>query len=523
MSYKEIQPPLPFEQPSAPPLISVGEIYDKADQSLLQQLKEDRRIERKSAGVSASELGIYFSQWANTPAEGGLIAVGIEDNGSISGCLRTDIKHINRLEEAWDIYTPDARCESKHIPVQRADGEQDFVLLIRVFYNQKRVVRTTKGEAWIRLGGRKKKLTEEEIKELEIDKGQIEFEQELTEFQYPQDFNFELIQQYGNSFRKEREGRLRDDITDEEILELRHLGKIEKGNFIPNIACVLAFAKDPQGKFPGCKIRFLRFEGEIEGTGDRWNPIKDISLDQGSVPLLIAETEKIIDSQLRTFTRLGTDNKFHTVAEYPKQAWYEALVNACVHRSYNLKNMNIFIRMFDDRIEIESPGGFPPLVTPENIYETEHPRNPHLFNVMFYLKLVRAAREGTRRIRDSMKLWELPKPEFSQKESGYPFVRVTLRNDYKQRKQLLDSDAISVIGELVFMSLTSDQKYAINYAVEHGKVKTSDLMRLLQSNWHHCKRVLEGLKTKGIFGEKRRKDIARDSQGYYFLKRPNGK
>ena len=70
-------------------------------------------------------------------------------------------------------------------------------------------------------------------------------------------------------------------------------------------------------------------------------------------------------------------------------AWYEALVNACVHRSYNLKNMNIFIRMFDDRLEIESPGGFPPLVTPENIYYTEHPRNPFLFNAMFYLKLVR--------------------------------------------------------------------------------------------------------------------------------------
>ena len=51
-----------------------------------------------------------------------------------------------------------------------------------------------------------------------------------------------------------------------------------------------------------------------------------------------------------------------------KKAWYEALVNACVHRSYNLKNMNIFIRMFDDRLEIESPGGFPPLVTPENIF-----------------------------------------------------------------------------------------------------------------------------------------------------------
>lgn len=515
-----MQPPLPFEPTPSLPLISVGEIYDKADQSLLHDLKEDRRIERKAAGVSAEALGVYFSMWANTPAEGGLIAIGIEDDGTITGCSKSPIKYINRLEESWDVYAPDARCESKHVPVQNKEDGQDYVLLIRVFYNQKRVVRTSKGEAYIRLGGRKKKLSEEEIKELEIDKGQIEFEQDLTDYQYPQDFNVQLIQQYANSFRKEREGRLREDITDEEILVLRHLGKMDNGYFTPNIACALTFAKDPQGKFPGCKIRFLRFEGEREGTGDKWNPIKDIPIDEGSVPLLIAEAEKVIDSQLRTFTRLGTDNKFHTLPEYPKMAWYEALVNACVHRSYNLKNMNIFIRMFDDRLEIESPGGFPPLVTPENIYETEHPRNPHLFNAMFYLKFVRAAREGTRRIRESMELWELPKPQFSQKESGYPFVRVTLRNDYKQRKQLLDSDAMSIVGELVFKSLTSDEKYAINYAVEHGKIKTSDLMRLLQSNWHRCNRVLKALKVKGIFDEKRRKDIARDSQGYFFLKRP---
>jgi hypothetical protein len=54
-----------------------------------------------------------------------------------------------------------------------------------------------------------------------------------------------------------------------------------------------------------------------EGTGERWNPIKDITIDEGSIPLQIAATEKIIDSQLRTFTRLGADNKFHTLSEYP--------------------------------------------------------------------------------------------------------------------------------------------------------------------------------------------------------------
>jgi len=283
------------------------------------------------------------------------------------------------------------------------------------------------------------------------------------------------------------------------------------------------FAKRPQRRFPGCKIRFLRFEGEVEGTGERWQPVKDLKIDDGPIPLQIAEAEQILEGQLRTFTHLGADNKFRTLPEYPKTAWYEALVNACVHRSYNLENMNIFIRMFDDRLEIESPGGFPPLVTPENIYYTHHPRNPCLFDAMFYLQYVRAAREGARRIHESMQRYNLPQEEFLQKESGHPFFQVVLRNDYKKRKLLLDSEGAAFISQALFDTLSADERRAVNYVVEHHKIKPVDLMRVCQIRWHGAKRILEQLKAKGIFGAKRRKDIARDPQSYYFLKHPNGK
>jgi ATP-dependent DNA helicase RecG len=231
----------------------------------------------------------------------------------------------------------------------------------------------------------------------------------------------------------------------------------------------------------------------------------------------------VLEGQLRTFTHFGPDNKFQTLPEYPKTAWYEALVNACVHRSYNLRNMNIFIRMFDDRLEIESPGGFPPLVTPQNIYNTHHPRNPLLFDAMFYLEYVRGSREGTRRIHESMKRWNLPQEEFSEKETGNPFVLVTLRNNYKKRKVLLDSQGAAFISEALFNTLSPDERRAVNYVVEHHKIKPTDLMRVRGGTWHSAKKVLTQLKAKGIFGEKRRKDIVRDSQAYYYLKHPNGR
>lgn len=136
---------------------------------------------------------------------------------------------------------------------------------------------------------------------------------------------------------------------------------------------------------------------------------------------------------------------------------------------------------------------------------------------MFYLRYVRAAREGARRIRDSMQAMELPNPEFSQKDEAYPLVRVVLRNHYKQRKVLLDSDAMHVVGEAIFKTLSQDERRAINYATEHGSINVSDLMRLIQRSWHHSKKVLERLKQRGIFEDKRRTDLRGDPQARYTI------
>jgi len=521
-----LQHDLPFEPPTAIELMSAGELYASANEFLLHELKEDRRIERKTAGVHADKLGEYFCMWANTPPSGGLIAIGMEDNGQISGCLQAGTEHINNLETSGRNFCPDARYDVKRVDVHRSDdGQRDYVLLFLVYYrSDPKVVRTTRNKAFIRLGGSKTKLDEYQIREIEIDTGGVAFEQELVDYVYPADFRADIIQQYAENFRGERGDRLRPNITNEEILELREFGKFAPGDkFVPNVACTLVFAKRPQRAFPGCKIRFQRFEGEVEGTGERWQPVKDIKIDEGPIPQQIAEAEKVLESQLRTFTHFGPDNKFRSLPEYPKVAWYEALVNACVHRSYNLRDMNIFIRMFDDRLEIESPGGFPPLVTPQNIYNVHHPRNPFLFDAMFYLEYVRGSREGTRRIHESMKRYGLPQEEFSEKETGNPFVLVILRNNYKQRKVLLDSEGLAFVGEALFNSLSLDERRAVNYVVEHHKVKPTDLVRVGGGNWHRSKRVLEQLRAKGILSVKRRKDIQRDSGSYYFLKHPNGK
>jgi ATP-dependent DNA helicase RecG len=499
--------------------MTVEEMYEGASVELFKLLKEDRRIERKPSGIHPRQLGDWFSMWANTNPDGGILVVGMEDDGTESGCAKLSQSDLNRLEKTGMEYCPDARFESKRIPA----GSSDFLLVFRIFYRQDKAVKTVSGDAFIRYGDSKKKLSAEELRELEIDKGQLEFELEGCGLNYPQDFDPQLIHTFCERFRKMR-NLLHHAEAD--ILELAHLGKRVNSGFVPNTACALLFAKDPRPKFSGCFIRFFRYEQDYEGTGEQYNATKDVWI-HGNIPTQILEAERVLDGQLREFSRLGQNGKFYTAPEYPKAAWYEAIVNACVHRSYGLRTMNIFVKMFDDRLEVESPGGFPPLVTPENIYDIHKPRNPYLMEALYYLDFVKCAHEGTRRIRTAMANLNLPAPDFKQSGGAsldsMPIVKVVLRNNVQHRKVWLDSDAAKIVGEVLVKQLTQDELRAINFAAEHGNIGVSDLQRLTGRTWPSAKKLLMGLVDKKLLTHQLRSSLERDPQARFHLNKPDQK
>jgi len=457
-----------------------------------------------------------------------LIAAGMEDEGAFSGCNRLSPEQINKLEKVAHTFCPDAKVVTKRVPVRNREGEQDFILLFHVAYHPDLVVKTSAGKAFVRRGDSKYLLRPEEIRELQADKGEISFEQRDCNLDYPADFDMQAVGQFAAHVRESR--GLSEDLSDAEVLDVRHLGRFEKDTFVPNLACVLLFAKDPLRLIPGCKIRFQRFEGEQERTGDKYNAVKDMFL-EGPIPSLIEQVEGALDSQLRTFSPLDAGGKFFPVPEYPKVAWYEAVVNACAHRSYGngMKNMPIFVKMFDDRLVVESPGPFPPLVTPENIYDTHQPRNPKLMDAMFYLKFVKCAHEGTRRIRDTMAEMQLPKPEFRLSEIGHSIVRVTLRNNIKQRRTWIDQDVSQVVSEALAAGLNENERLVLNWLAVNQKVSVSDANKLLPLSWPSAKQLLLGLAKKRVLQYVRFKPFehnVRDPNAFFRLRSdaplPNG-
>lgn len=501
-------------------LLSPDEIYERADERLLFRLKEDRRIERKPANTHPPVLGEYFSMWSNTSPDGGLIALGMENDGTMSGCGQLSPGQINDREKAALTHCPDCRYKSKRVAVTNPNGDQDFVILYRVEYRRDKVVRDVSGEAYHRVADQKQRLTDAEIRELEVDKKQVDLEAEGVLLKVPNDFHSDLITAFVQGVRDRR--GLTDERTEIEILALRRLGVIEDGIFRPNVACTLLLAKDPGALFPGCKIRFLRYEGETERTGTDYNVTKDITV-EGCVPHLLTEAKDIVQGQLREFSRLDEHGKFFSVPEYPFEAWFEAIVNACAHRSYaELKNVPVTIKMFDDRLTVESPGAFLPFVTPENIYDVGHvPRNPRLMDALYYLEFVKAHNEGTRRMRDAMQGMNLPLPKFEQKNLavGGRWVRVTLKNNRNQRKAWVVSNVAKILPPDTLASLSENERRILNYISENGRINITEAQRILTSirSWETVKKLLMKLSTRQILQHIHRKDLERDPDAHFII------
>ena len=497
-------------------LLTPDQMWEAIDAKALVEAHEDKRIERKPANFSREKIGNYLSMWANTEPDGGIVVVGMTNNGLFEGLGAGGTSGINRLEKVGTTFCPEATCYFKRVPVTNKAGQSDFVLAIRVLYNATRLVRTTKGEAFVREGDSCRKLRYEEAREMQATKGEISFEREPCGLRYPQDFKGATIRDFVSHVR-ERKGWDHEQ-SDEDLLTLMRLGSLENGVFIPNTACVLMFGRDPKQVVPGGWVRFLRFEGEQEGTGEKWSAVQDRDI-EGTVPEIIVATDAMISSHLRTFSRLDANRRFFTQPEYPRTAWYEAIVNACVHRSYGngLKNIPIFVKMFSDRLVIESPGPFPAFVTPENIYESHVPRNPCLMESMRYLDFVKCAHEGTRRMRESMFAMDLPDPGFEQKQLVGHLVRVTLRNNVHQRKAWVDREVTEVVGATIVGNLDENQKRFLNFVADHGEISVSDAQRLGGLTWPAAKKTLMGLVERGILRHDIRVELERDSQARFRL------
>ena len=128
-------------------------------------------------------------------------------------------------------------------------------------------------------------------------------------------------------------------------------------------------------------MRVIKYDGMYPKVGTEINIIKEKTFD-GAIPNIIREAREFINAQLRDFQFLTKDGKFKIIPEYPEYAWFEGIVNALTHRNYSMRGEHIKILIFDDRLEILSPGLLPNIVTIENILTQRYSRNPRIARIL---------------------------------------------------------------------------------------------------------------------------------------------
>ena len=138
-----------------------------------------------------------------------------------------------------------------------------------------------------------------------------------------------------------------------------------------------------------------------------------------------------------------------------------------------------------------------------------------------YLDFVKCHNEGTRRMRDTMTESKLPLPEFEQKgtDGGAFAVRVTLRNNVKFRKALVDSTVHGALDESQLRNLDERERMVLNFIAENGQINVSQCQRQLAiSRWHTAKRLLIGMTRKGLLKYQKQSDVDR-SRSFFTLAR----
>ena len=350
--------------------------------------EEGQTFDRKSIRIKPKDLAVTMIAFAN--ADGGDLVVGITDSKKEIEGVDDEQKVLNEIRRTpFDFCMPSVNAQVEMVPCVDRAGKDNHVLVFHIEPSM-RVYANQADEVFLRVGDKSKKLSFDERFQLMIDKGQSCYEETVVNSALLDDIDMSLVDDYCQKI-----GYGKSSI---EFLTENHGYVVEKnGKLHPTVISLLLFGKKPQDFLPRASVRFIRYEGTEEKTGAEMNVIKDVIF-EGPVREQIDKSVAFLATQIKERTYLGADGKFVTEVEYPEFVRQEMIVNACCHRDLSIAGTDIQVKLFDDRLVVESPGNLPGLVRPDNIRHTHFSRNPRLARYLKTYKYVKEFGEGVDRM-----------------------------------------------------------------------------------------------------------------------------
>ena len=369
-----------------------------------------KRVRRRALRDKIADVVAAFAN-----ADGGLLLVGVDDDGSVSGHGYSKKDVAAFFEVPRRRLTPAPDCRTARFSL---DGHE--ILAFQVPIAPEAVMIGGNGFPY-RVGSLIVREPQEVINERKQAYRHIGYEQRFCPGATLDDLNLDLAE----SFLRET------PVGGRPVREaLRYYGLIEPDGLDWRVtnAALLLFARRPALRWhPRAGLRVFRVAGTRIEYGRQRN-VAQIGRADPPLASAIVEVRELARSQIRRSERLR-GLFFEDIPEYPEFAWQEALVNAVAHRDYEVRGRETEVWFFEDRLEVSSPGELLPPVTVEALREgraAHVTRNPMLVRMLADAEIMRDEGEGVARVFREMAASLLREPEL---DSANGLFRMTLFNE----------------------------------------------------------------------------------------------
>lgn len=256
---------------------------------------------------------------------------------------------------------------------------------------------------------------------------------------------------------------------------------------IPTTAALVLFGTRPQDRLTSATLKCAFFYG-----ADQSGQLRDRADMVGPLPRLIDAGAAFVGRNRRLVPRMEGLRRVD-VPEYGDYGVREGIANALAHRDWALEGAKVRLFMFDDRLELWSPGRLPPPITLERLGFDQFSRNRVIARVLLELGYIEEVGLGIRRMREEAARLGLPAPEF--REDGFSFV-LTFRSIAPREAPPLPADPFRARFE---QGTINERQYrALRYAQEHGAIARREYAALTGVSARTALADLVDLMRKGL-------------------------
>ncbi len=433
----------------------------------------------------SSKIDRDMVAFANT--KGGCILLGVTDDGQIIGEKLTN-------EMKAEISSLARNCEP-HIVINKILPIGD-VVVIEIPVGDEKPYSCSAGY-YRRLDAVTQKMTQREVRAIFRETDIVSFEDLSCKDLRLEDISLKKVKSFlreANTLYKINKSNLPSFLTS---LSIYRQGKITN-------AGALMFASKVENFIFHSESILGAFKGTDKTNIYDRHDVRDDLLTQFNEAVNFLKKHLNVRSEIRGVNRAD-------IYEIPLDALREAMVNAIVHRDYSLKGTSIYVRVYDDRVEIENPGGLPNGVTKQDFGKSSVRRNPIIADLFHRMGKVERMGSGIDRMRDLMREAELKEPVFEMDK----FFRVIF---YRDPRYSLKAEGSKKVGERVGekvgvkvgVKITDNQARIIEAMEKDPYISANKLSEIVGISRRKIESNIAKLKEKELI-----KRVGSDKGGYW--------